>query len=434
MRETVKTEVPNELLTLAIKRRRDFHHYAETAWTEFRTASIVAATLTKLGYDVQVGDEVIEETAMMGVPSEPELAIHMQRAVDQGADPTWVEKMRGGKTGVVGRLKFDHEGPTVAMRFDMDANDLIETSDSNHRPLKEGFASVNSGAMHACGHDGHTAVGLAVAQLIAVSKNELSGCFKIIFQPAEEGVRGAKAMVGKGIVDDVDYFFGMHFGFRAGKTGMLVCQTTGFLATTKIDALFTGVPAHAGAAPEVGRNALLAAATATVHLHAISRHGAGTSRINVGFMQGGSGRNVIPANALIKLETRGLTTDINDYMQTEAKRIIEAAALMHGVSVKITEMGGASGCSRSDELAKRVGEIACQLGVFETIVPEVDLGASEDVTYFMDRVQNKGGQASYVLVGSNLVAGHHDNHFDLDERAISKAITLLNQTARDILA
>ncbi len=138
MCEIVNCEVPAELLTLAIQQRRDFHHYAETAWTEFRTASIVAATLTKLGYEVKIGDEVIEETAMMGVPSEQELAIHMQRAIDQGADPAWVEKMRGGKTGVVGSLKFDREGPTLAMRFDMDANDLIETSDANHRPLREG--------------------------------------------------------------------------------------------------------------------------------------------------------------------------------------------------------------------------------------------------------------------------------------------------------
>jgi aminobenzoyl-glutamate utilization protein A len=434
MNETVNCEAPAELLTLAIKRRRDFHHYAETAWTEFRTASIVATTLTKLGYEVQVGDDVIQEAAMMGVPSEQELAVHMQRAIDQGADPAWVEKMRGGKTGVVGSLKFDREGPTVAMRFDMDANDLIETTDADHRPFREGFASVNFGAMHGCGHDGHTAVGLAIAQLIATMKQDLSGCLKIIFQPAEEGVRGAKAMVGTGIVDDVDYFLGMHFGFQAARTGMLVCQTTGFLATTKLDAVFTGVPAHAGAAPEAGRNALLAAATATLQLHAISRHSGGTSRINVGLMQGGSGRNVIPAEAIIKLETRGLTTVINDYMQVEAKRIIEAAALMQGVSVKITAMGGASGCRRSDEFAKVVAKVASQLGIFDRILPEVDFGASEDATYFMERVQSHGGQACYLLIGSSLAAGHHDNHFDFDEQAISNAIKLLSQTARDILA
>ena len=433
MSKTAQCKIYPELLAMAIKRRRDFHHYAETAWTEFRTASIVATELTRLGYEVQVGDEVIQETAMMGVPSEQELTVHMQRAIDQGADPIWVEKFRGGKTGVVGTLKFDRKGPTVALRFDMDANDLIETSDSKHRPLIEGFASVNSGAMHACGHDGHTAVGLAVAQLIAANKTELIGCFKIIFQPAEEGVCGAKAMVGKGVVDDVNYFLGMHFGIRAAKTGMLVCQTTGFLATTKIDAVFTGVPAHAGAAPETGRNALLAAATATVQLHGISRHSGGASRINVGFLQGGLGRNIIPADAIIKLETRGFTTEINDYMQTEAQRIINAAAVMQDVTVTMTEMGSASGCGRSDELAKRVEKVAEQLGIFDTILPEAELGASEDAAYFMDRVQSNGGQASYMIVGSNLVAGHHDNHFDLDEQAIGKAISLLNQIVLDIL-
>lgn len=429
----IKSGTFAEVSTLAIKRRHDFHHYAETAWTEFRTAAFVAAELAKLGYEVQVGEAVIQETAMRGVPSDQELVFHMQRAVEQGADPLWVEKLRGGKTGVVGILKFDRAGATVAMRFDMDANDLSEASDLYHRPFSEGFASVNSGAMHACGHDGHTAVGLAVAQLIAANRENLSGCFKIIFQPAEEGARGAKAMTDKGVVDDVDYFLGMHFGFRANRTGMLVCQTTGFLATTKIDACFTGMAAHAGAAPEVGRNALLAAATATLQLHAISRHSGGASRINVGFMQGGSGRNVVPSEAVIKLETRGVTTTINEYMQQEAKRIIEAAAVMHGVTVRINEMGGALGCSRSNKLAERVEKLACRLGIFEEIISEMDLGASEDVTYFMDRVQSQGGQAIYVLVGSNLSAGHHDSHFDFDEQAIAKAIMLLSYTVQDIL-
>ena len=111
--------------------------------------------------------------------------------------------MTGGKTGVMGVMEFDKPGPTVALRFDMDANDLVEAEDENHRPYTAGFASVNKGAMHGCGHDGHTAIGLTVARILAVLKEDLAGKVKLIFQPAEEGVRGAKAMVAKGIVDDV---------------------------------------------------------------------------------------------------------------------------------------------------------------------------------------------------------------------------------------
>jgi len=416
-----------------IARRRDFHKYAEVGWTEFRTASIVAQTLTTLGYDVLVGDEVIDADAMMGVPTLEELERHAQRAIKQGANPSWVEKMRGGKTGVVGIMNFSKPGPTVALRFDLDANDAIESEEATHRPYAEQFASINKGAMHACGHDGHIAVGLAVAKILAELKEELSGSIKLIFQPAEEGVRGAKAMVAKGIVDDVDYLLGTHLGFKMQKTGQLACNVNGFLATTKLDAEFTGVPAHAGAAPETGRNALLAAAAAATYLQAISRHGQGTSRINVGILQAGTGRNVIPTNAMIKLETRGATSEINEYMYTEAVRIIESSATMQGVSVKISKEGEAAGGSNSPEMVIAIDRIAQKIGIFAEIVAECHFNASEDCSYFMERVQQRGGQAAYVMVGTNLAAGHHDFRFDFDEESLVLGATLIGSVAQDLL-
>jgi aminobenzoyl-glutamate utilization protein A len=211
-----------------VARRRDFHKHAEVAWTEFRTAAYVAQTLTDLGYQVSTGDDVHDEASMMGLPSKAELEKQMQRAIDQGADKAWVEKMAGGKTGVVGVMKFAKPGPTVALRVDMDANDLSEATEEKHRPFREGFASVNKGAMHACGHDGHTSIGLAVAEVLAGLKDELAGTIKLIFQPAEEGVRGAKAMMAKGVVDDVNYVVGMHLGVNLRKTGQVACRTEGF--------------------------------------------------------------------------------------------------------------------------------------------------------------------------------------------------------------
>ena len=92
------------------------------------------------------------------------------------------------------------------------------------------------------------------------------------------------------------------------------------------------VAIHAGAAPETGKNAILAACTATLNLHAISRHSQGISRVNVGVIQGGSGRNVIPANSVIKVETRGVNSEINEYIYNEAVRIIEAAAMMQAAA------------------------------------------------------------------------------------------------------
>lgn len=427
------TELAADLQEKTIARRRDLHRHPEAAWTEFRTASFVASVLTKLGYEVKAGDEVIAEAGMMGVPKEAALEEHKKRALAQGADPAWVDKMAGGKTGVVGILKFAKPGPTLGLRFDMDANDANEALDDKHRPSKEGFCSINGGAMHACGHDGHTSVGLAVAEILVRLKGELAGTVKLVFQPAEEGVRGARAMVEKGVVDDVDYMLGAHFGFKTKKTGQFACNVRGFLATSKYDAEFTGVPAHAGAAPETGKNALLAAACAALNLHAISRHSEGTSRINVGILNAGSGRNVLPPNAVIKLETRGATSNINKYMATEAARVIRSAASMYDVDVKITEMGGAAGGNNSPALAARIQATAQRLNIFEEIVPDCDFGASEDFSYFMEKVQQNGGQAAYTMVGANLAAGHHDSYFDFDEKALNLATKIIAVSAVELL-
>ena len=240
-------------------------------------------------------------------------------------------------------------------------------------------------------------------------------------------------MMVKGVVDDVKYIVGMHLGVTLRKTGQVACKTEGFLATTKLDATFTGVPAHAGAAPETGKNAILAACTATLNLHAISRHSQGASRVNVGVIQGGSGRNVIPANAVIKVETRGAVSEINDYVYAEAVRIIEAAAAMQGCKVSMTLMGGAAGCENDPELVARIRKVAERQKLLPDIVEAGNIGGSEDCTYFMERVQQNGGQAAFVMVGTELAAGHHDSFFDFNEEALAPAIALMSGAAADLL-
>lgn len=427
-------ETAQKIKAATIQRRREFHKYAETAWTEFRTAAVVADTLASLGYEVLTGEEVIDNAAMMGVPDDIVLKENMERALSQGAKPVWVKKMKGGKTGVVGIMKFSQPGPTVALRFDMDANDVLEAADEEHRPFQENFSSINPGAMHACAHDGHTAVGLAVAEILSLMSSDLKGTIKLIFQPGEEGVRGAKSMVEKGIVDDVDYFLGMHLGVSLNKTGLFAYKVDGFLATTKIDAVFTGTQAHAGAHPEAGNNALLAAASAALNLHAIAPHSQGTARINVGVMHAGTGRNVIPGNAILSLETRGKTTEINEYVYKRAVSILEHSAAMYGTNVALKVMGGAAGLVNSLELADKVKAVAESLDIFDKVVAENDAGGSEDCTYFMERVQKHSGQAVYTIVGANLAAVHHNARFDFDEAALEKAVVLLASCATELLS
>ncbi|WP_110955250.1 amidohydrolase [Anaerosinus massiliensis] len=427
------TTLAEDLKDLTIARRRDFHRHPESAWVEFRTSAIIADILSDLGYEVQVGKQVIAESAMSGVPKAIILAEHMKRALNQGANPKWVNKMGGGKTGVVGIFTFKKPGPTIALRFDIDATDITETQEESHIPCKEGFTSIYKGSMHACGHDGHTAIGLAVAEILVQLQDHLAGTIKLIFQPAEEGTRGAKAMVERGVVDDVDFIVGAHLGLQMKRTGQLTCNVTSFLATSKFDAEFSGLPAHAGAAPEEGKNALLAASCATLNLHAIPRHSEGASRINVGILTAGSGRNIIPANAILKLETRGATSKINQYMAKEAKKIITTAALMYDVKVKITDMGSAAGGDTNRRLAEKLTKTATRLGIFKEMIPACPFGASEDFSYFIERIQKTGGQAAYMMIGTTLSAGHHDSRFDFDETALDPAIKLLAAAAAELL-
>ena len=409
--------------------RRDLHKHPESGWTEFRTASIIVKELEKLGYAVAYGAEVVDEASMMGVPSEADLQKYMERAISEGADEAVVAKMAGGKTGVVAVLDSGKPGKTVGFRFDMDCNDVEEYAGADHRPMQEGFSSCHANAMHACGHDGHVTVGLAVAKLLAEHKDELVGKVKLIFQPAEEGVRGAYAMINAGVADDIDYFFGGHIAFKATTDDSLVCLTDGFLATTKLDAVYKGVSAHAGLAPQDGKNALLAAAQASISLHSISRHGKGASRINVGVLNAGTGRNVLPDIAVLKMETRGATTEINEYMVGEAKRMLQAAADLYDVSVTITKAGSAPACVADFELAKEVEEIAKASGQYKEIIDYMDMGGSEDCAYFMERVQANGGRALYMMYGATIAAGHHNSHFDFNEACLWKAAGLLSNLA-----
>lgn len=410
-------------------RRRNLHQHPETGWTEFRTASMVIEELRQLGYEVSFGAEVVDEASMMGVPSAAELEQYMARAVSEGADPELVKQMAGGKTGVVAVLRSGKPGKTVAFRFDMDCNDVEEERGAGHRPAQEGFASCHTKAMHACGHDGHVTIGLAAAKLIAANKEQLSGTVKLIFQPAEEGVRGAYAMVNAGVVDDVDYLFGGHIGFKATADNALITMTDGFLATTKLDAVFKGVSAHAGAAPEQGKNALLAAAQAAISLNTISRHSQGSSRINVGVLNAGTGRNVVPDIASLKLETRGATTEINNFMVSEARRMLEACAAMYDVQLQITMAGAAPACLADKELGHEVAELAKAKCSYEQVLEYVDMGGSEDCGYFMERVQQKGGQALYMMYGTQIAAGHHNSHFDFHEDCMWKAAATLTEIA-----
>lgn len=422
--------------------RRNVHKHAESGWTEFRTAALVAQRLTGLGFDVRSGQDVCKAEARMGLPPDDVLESHWVRAADEGADPAFLAPLHGGFTGVVGTLHHG-VGPTIGFRFDIDALNLVESAAPTHRPTVEGFASIHENVCHACGHDGHTAIGLGVAHVMSTLKSDVQGTIKLIFQPAEEGVRGARSMVEAGVVDDVDWLIGHHL-VTGCALGELFPGMGGYSATRKFDVVITGAPAHAGGSPEGGHNALLAAATAALNLYALPRHREGFTRVNVGKLSAGSGRNVIPAQAHLVAEVRGETTSLCESMYQRALIVIESAAAMHGCCACVREMGQAGTAYSDAALADRVQAIASQLP--DTSFHEMEkMGGSEDFTEMMRRVQERGGLVTNIGIGADFhgtrhldkqrdrVLPAHTGVYDFDERALPFAARLLATVGFDLM-
>ena len=415
--------------------RRDFHKHAETGWFEMRTSSLVARYLTNLGYKVLIGEDVCDRDARMGVPEAAALDAHYAWAAANGADPEFLPATKGGMTGVIGILRAG-EGPTLAMRFDIDALGVIEAEDEGHIPAAEGFRSINAGAMHACGHDGHTAIGLGVAKVLMEIKQQLQGTIKLIFQPAEEGVRGAKSIVEKGHLEGVQYLIGSHIsGSGKDDPAQITPGSYGSLATCKYDVTYRGVSAHAGAAPQGGANALVAAASAVLNLNAIPRHSGGATRINVGTLHAGSGRNVIPDEAKMEIEVRGATTELNRYMCQKAEQILHSTAQMYGCECEIRLMGAADSLTSDESLARRIDRVCRDsLGLLPSEALTIPSFGSEDFSYMMNRVQEQGGEATFFRGLTPAAGPAHNRRYDFHEQVLVNSVKVFCGTAADLLA
>lgn len=406
--------------------RRELHRRPELGWMEFRSSVRIAKALEEMGCDeVLVGDAVCDRDSRLGVPPQAELEAHYRSVEAEGLDPALLARMRGGMTGVIGILRCG-PGPVIALRFDIDALPVTEAEDPDHRPAALGFRSELPGVSHACGHDGHTAIGLGTAKLLCGLREQLHGTVKFIFQPAEEGVRGAGAIVAKGHLDDVELLLGAHLGGEPDARGDTIgVGPNRTLATSKLDVLFHGKAAHAGLVPDAGNNAMLSAATAILNLHAIPRFGAAPTRVNVGRVTAGAGRNVICDRAVLELEVRGLTTEANDYMTAYAKRIAEAAAQMHGCSCEIALRGEAAGDCNDPALCRTVLTVCRdRLGLAVAELPDEPKGyISEDYSLLAARVRSHGGQSCYFKNLTACAAPIHDPRFDFPERALVTGVT-----------
>lgn len=433
--------------------RRLFHKYPEPGWLTLFATIFIAEHLEKAGFEVYVGREILKDEKRMDPPTEEETILWEQRAVKLAAEQgiseekvaAWMARM-DHCTGIVAILDTKRDGKTKAFRFDMDALTVTESMDADRAPVKEQFVSQYPSVSHACGHDGHMALGLTFAEYVAEQCGkkkqtiesvlnqeaerkiqnkipaEVCGRYMFIFQPAEEGVRGAFAFRHQWNFGKIDEMYCCHIGFAPDDT--FVAGAKGFLATSKFDVTFTGKSAHAGLAPERGRNALLAAAKAAMDMQAFPRPEIGITRLNVGKLEAGEARNTIPAHAKMIVETRGETGELNTYMKEQALSCIERAAKEYGVTYEVQFQGESVSAASDEALSQKVLAVAKQNGCFSEYMLTKDFGASDDGAVFMDLVEQQGGKAVYMLLGTKIRGLHHESVFDFDESVLDKGFAL----------
>jgi aminobenzoyl-glutamate utilization protein A len=418
----------------AVEWRRTLHKCPQPSWLEFFATAFVAEKLTGWGYDVKQGRDVVAEDKLLLLPDAEKLQEEYNRALKAGANEKFLAPAKGGFTGVMATLRGDQPGPVIGFRFDIDSNEVTESHDRTHMPARQGFVSQNPGYAHMCGHDIHTATGLLLAKYFADNRKTLKGTVKLIFQPNEENLSGAAPMIEKGILDDLDYILGGHIGLSVKETGHIAFNVHSFLALSRFEVTFTGRPTHAAASPEQGKNAMLGACNAITNLFAIARHSQGATRINVGTLQAGSTWNVIPEKAYFRMETRGVTNELNEYMVQKASDVIEGAAKMYDLAVEIKPAAMAVVAQSSPELIALADRVAKTLPSVKQVVPSAPFNASEDITLMMERVQQKGGKALITLFGTPTHGGHHNSTFDAEEAVIRNAAEFYAALQKEITA
>jgi aminobenzoyl-glutamate utilization protein A len=414
-----------------IEIRRDLHRHPEPAWREFYTTCRIVEEIERIGVtNLYVGREAIDTEERLAVPDSSELVRWFQQAREAGAKEDILERLDGGYTGCVAVLERG-EGPTIGLRVDIDGLLRGESEDEEHVPTAEGFRSEHEGAMHACGHDAHATIGLGILE--AIKESDFEGTLKVFFQPGEEMIAGGKAMAKSSHLADVEYLLALHVGLDH-PTGEVVAGIDDFLAVSHIHAEFSGQPAHAGAEPDAGENAVQAMAAAIQNLYAIPRHSDGATRVNAGQVGGGTASNIIPEHAYIEGEVRGQTTELMEYMRERADRVLEGAATMHGCEVEIETKGEAPSAKSDQQLVDVVSAVARTRPGVESVIERDSLGGSEDATYLMQEVQKNGGYASYVGIGTDHPGGHHTATFDVDEESIGIGIDVVSRAIEEIAA
>ncbi|MDO5015459.1 MAG: amidohydrolase [Eubacteriales bacterium] len=421
-----------------VRLRRHFHRIAEPGWFEFETTLDIIASLKEGPWKIQSGRK-IHDQERMGLPSDKERADYLARYVDHkalivkadglGLSEAETNDLLDNYTGLVADYDTGRPGPYVVIRFDIDALPMRESQSPDHRPNREGFAESTGRATHACGHDAHISLGLCCAKIIA-SSEILTGKYRLIFQPAEEGTRGAYSMVKRDLACGADFLLASHIGLGipSGKVGV---GSEYFLASSKYDLNIQGREAHAASNPEDGRSALLGAASLALSLSYLTQVGKGKAWLNVGELRSGTAANIVPGEAELRFELRSDRQPVLEQLAEKVARMVEGEMSGRELTYQLERVTSADALDEKYLPAYRhLGAgLAAELGSqgFDIILSP-QFGASEDVVAWINKVWAEGGQVMHLMLGADISASHHNPAFDLDESALPQALGALEAT------
>jgi amidohydrolase len=368
IREEIKN-IKNEIYAI----RRHFHRYPELSFKEFNTAETISEHLDKLGI---------------------------------------AHKKGVGKTGIVGEINFG-PGPTIALRADMDALPIQEENNLDYK-------SLNDGVMHACGHDGHMAILLGAANALSKNSKLKKGTVRFIFQPAEEGLGGAKYMIEDGCLDKVDEIYGLHlwnyqlYGEVGIKDGPVMASADLF------DIEVSGKGGH-GATPQGTVDAIVVASNLVTMLQTIVSRNTNpleSTVLSIGKIKGGHNFNIISDKVHMSGTTRAYTEENRKMIKQRMKEVIEGVSKSFGADIKLNYKDGYPPTVNHSSQVEKVLEAARSIVASGAKNPYLSMGG-EDFSYYL---QNKPGCFFFVGSAPNeneiLSTPHHCSHFNIDERAL----------------
>ena len=368
IREEIKN-IKNEIYAI----RRHFHRYPELSFKEFNTAETISEHLDKLGI---------------------------------------AHKKGVGKTGIVGEINFG-PGPTIALRADMDALPIQEENNLDYK-------SLNDGVMHECGHDGHMAILLGAANALSKNSRLKKGTVRFIFQPAEEGLGGAKYMIEDGCLDKVDEIYGLHlwnyqlYGEVGIKDGPVMASADLF------DIEVSGKGGH-GATPQGTVDAIVVSCNLVTMLQTIVSRNTNpleSTVLSIGKIKGGHNFNIISYKVHMSGTTRAYTEENRKMIKQRMKEVIEGVSKSFGADIKLNYKDGYPPTVNHSTQVEKVLEAASSVVASGAKNPYLSMGG-EDFSYYL---QNKPGCFFFVGSAPNeneiLSTPHHCSHFNIDERAL----------------